>query len=89
MRIAFNSVMANNLNESNGLISQNPKIIQRSLIVGKRKSDSQDPLSLYVSTSLSLSFLIFVTGTTGGARVKKIAGVNFYRFNAKIWQFTV
>ena len=34
-------------------------------------------------------YLIFVTGTTGGACVKKMPGVNFYRFNAKNWQFTV
>ena len=35
------------------------------------------------------TYLIFVTGTTGGACVKKLPGVNFYRFNAKNWQFTV
>ena len=36
------------------------------------------------------TYLIFVTGTTGGACVKKkLPGVNLYRFNAKNWQFTV
>ena len=36
------------------------------------------------------TYLIFVTGTTGGACVKKkLPGVNFYRYNAKNWQFTV
>ena len=35
-------------------------------------------------------YLIFVTDTTDGVCVKKkLAGVNFYRFNAKNWQFTV
>ena len=35
------------------------------------------------------AYLIFVTGTTGAACVKKLPGVNFYRFNPKNWQFTV
>ena len=35
------------------------------------------------------SYLIFVTDTTDGVCVKKLPGVNFYRFNAKNWQFTV
>ena len=37
----------------------------------------------------AIPYLIFVTGATGGARVNFLAGVNFYRFNAKNWQFTV
>ena len=35
------------------------------------------------------TYLIFVTGNTGGACVKKLPGVIFYRFNVKNWQFTV
>ena len=35
-------------------------------------------------------YLIFVTDATDGVRVNFfLAGVNFYRFNAKNWQFTV
>ena len=34
-------------------------------------------------------YLLFVTDTTDGVCVKKLPGVNFYRFNAKNWQFTV
>ena len=35
-------------------------------------------------------YLIFVTDSTDGVCVKKkLPGVNFYRFNAKNWQFTV
>ena len=33
------------------------------------------------------TYLLFVTDTTDGVCVKKIA--NIYRFNAKNWQFTV
>ena len=35
----------------------------------------------------AIPYLIFVTGATGGARVNFLAGVNFYRFNAKNWYF--
>ena len=35
------------------------------------------------------TYLLFVTDTTDGVCVKKMPGVNFYRFNAKNWQFTV
>ena len=37
----------------------------------------------------SRPYLKFVADTTDGVCVKKMAGVNFYRFNAKNWQFTV
>ena len=54
----------------------------------------QAVLLTYEYASLSVlfmfSYLIFVTGSTGGARVNFfLPGVNFYRFNAKNWQFTV
>ena len=32
-------------------------------------------------------FVPYLTFATGGARVKFLAGVNFYRFNAKNWLF--
>ena len=38
---------------------------------------------LVLIITIIITYLIFVTGATGGARV------NFFRYNAKNWQFTV
>ena len=52
----------------------------------------QDQIMMFILMSraglkLMLTYLIFVTGATGGAHVNLfLAGVNFYRFNAKNWQ---
>ena len=58
---------------------------------GKRKyvNASCGARKKYVNASCG-AHLIFVTDTTDGVCVKKkLPGVNFYRFNAKNWQFTV
>ena len=49
------------------------------------------PLEQVLTTMMTtMADLIFVTDTTDGVCVKKkLPGVNFYRFNAKNWQFTV
>ena len=39
------------------------------------------------SNPITYSYLIFVTDTTDGVCVKKMPGVNFYRFNARNWHF--
>ena len=54
------------------------------------KSDGDPVYPITFQILYRFAYLIFVTFTTGGARVKKkLPGVNFYRFNAKNWQFTV
>ena len=55
-----------------------------SAVVGQLKS--RPSILLIVSSA----YLIFVTDATDGFRVIFfLAGVNFYRFNAKNWQFTL
>jgi len=39
--------------------------------------------SIFLVPGSACAYLIFLTGTTGGARVKNMSGVNFSRLNAK------
>ena len=69
---------------SNGSPEENLKQIFRVFDINNDGS-----ISLKVSHSLMITYLIFITDTTDGVCVKKLPGVNFYRFNAKNWQFIV
>ena len=63
--------------------------IEATITVTNASLSSSVSAGVYKFLFYTKTYLIFVTDTTDGVCVKKLPGVNFYRFNAKNWQFTV